>query len=447
MTSESQIRVLIAEDEDHLRAALEDFLAARGYAVTVCADGKSALRALQEGAYHVALIDLVMPEMDGLEVLRYLRSDRDAPEVLIITGPNTIDTAISAIKLGAYDYLPKPIRMSEVDVMVRRAWEKRELLRANSLLRQRIPSVTGISTNQSDMIATVEQAGSLAASDDVLVLHGEVGVGKNHMARFIHSRSGRPIDMYTEVQLRQGTGDLFKHLCGSDSLPSRGSFRVPVSGLFQVAENGTIVIDTHLFREQEQARLIDIIRERSFTREGSGNERFPLRTRVILCAQPTESWVTRIPAVHLSIPPLRDRLQDIPEIASELLSGMSQIQLKRLEPDAYDLLESYPWPGNIRELKAVLDRVCILSSDPVITAPELKMSLVWETMGSEMGVAPLDQVERLYIETVLQRSNWHQGRAADILGISTKTLYRKMREYGFVRPRKRKLARVTRTDT
>ncbi len=446
MNSESQIRVLIAEDEDHLRSVLEQFLAGRGYAVTGCKSGKMALDALQTGSFHVAIIDLVMSEMDGLEVLRHLRSDRDAPEVLMITSPNTIDTAISAIKLGAYDYLPKPLRMSEVDVLVRRAWERRELVRANALLRHRVPMVTTISSNHADMVATVDQAAALASSDDVIVLHGEPGAGKNHMARFIHNRSGRAADMYAEVRSRVGVGDIFQHLCGTDSLPSRGRYRVPVSGLFQVAENGTLAIDSRLFTESEAGRLVEILKERAYSREGAVHERFPLRTRIILCAEDSDSWINSVPAVHLSIPPLRERREDIADIARDILHNSAEIPASSISDDAIEFLEAYAWPGNIRELKAVLTRVSLLSHKSELSIPDLKMVLIWESMSSETGGAALEAVERLYIETVLQRSNWHQGRAADTLGISTKTLYRKMREYGFIRPRKRKLARRVRAE-
>lgn len=446
MNSESQIRVLVAEDEDHLRAVLEQFLVGRGYAVTVCETGKAALEALQGGSFHVAVIDLAMPEMDGLEILRHLRSDRDAPEVIMITNPSTVDTAISAIKLGAYDYIAKPLRMAEVDVLVRRAWEKRELVRANSLLRNRVPSVTSITSHHSGMVATVDQAAAIAASDDVIVIHGEIGAGKNHMARYIHSRSGRASDMFVEVTSRAGIGDIFQYLCGTDSVPSRGRYRAPVSGIFQIAENGTVVLDADIFSADEVERFVSIARDRVFSREG-GSSKVPLRSRLIVCARDSDDWTSTIPAVHLTVPPLRERPNDVPDIAKTILMSMDGgADTKVISEDVFPLLQSYSWPGNVRELEAILTRVVLLSHRSEISVPDLKMILIWESMSSVDGGAALEDVERLYIETVLQRSNWHQGRAAELLGISTKTLYRKMREYGFVRPRKRKLARGNRAE-
>jgi len=160
-----QVRLLIAEDEEHLGAILEHFLRGRGYAVTMCRDGKSALEALQKTTYDVALIDIVMPEMDGLEVLRHLQTEPEPPEVIIITGNGTIDTAITAIKLGAYDYISKPYRMAEIDVMVRRAWEKRELTRANIFLRNRIRNDLPVEVRSVNpaMAATIREATELAS--------------------------------------------------------------------------------------------------------------------------------------------------------------------------------------------------------------------------------------------------------------------------------------------
>ncbi len=445
MSAESQIRVLIAEDEEHLSTILEHFLVGRGYAVTVCRNGKAALQILQETPHHVALIDIAMPEMDGLEVLRQLRADPDAPEVLIITNPNTIDTAISAIKLGAYDYIAKPFRMAEVDVLVRRAWEKRELTRANSILRARQSLPHFIEVRNPEMRAVVDSATTLAPSDDVLILHGEFGAGKTHLARYIHGKSGRTPDMYVEVTSRMGVGSLLPYFFGTEPDRNKARGRTPQNGIFQIVENGTIVIDVGILSEAEQITLTSVIRERAYTRVG-GSQRHPLRARVILCSASANLTVQRLPGVHLTIPPLRQRKEDVEWLAEEILKAEEQGGKRTIAADALLSLQQYPWPGNVRELIAVLTRVAVLAPKPEISAPDMRMVLIWESMSTIGGGAALADVERLYIETVLQRTSWHQGRAADALGISTKTLYRKMREYGFVRPRKRRLARSSRME-
>ncbi|MEO6864341.1 MAG: response regulator, partial [Gemmatimonadaceae bacterium] len=177
------IRVLIAEDEEHLGAILEHFLRGRGYTVTMCRDGRAALTELHAVPYDVALIDIVMPQMDGLEVLRHLQNEPAPPEVIIITGNGTIDTAITAIKLGAYDYISKPYRMAEIDVMVRRAWEKRELGKANVMLRARARALpTSMVTKNGVMREAIGRLPELARSTAPVIVHGERGVGKSHFA-------------------------------------------------------------------------------------------------------------------------------------------------------------------------------------------------------------------------------------------------------------------------
>jgi two-component system response regulator AtoC len=446
----SQVRVLIAEDEEHLSTILERFLTGRGYSVTVCRDGRSALRELHASPHHVALIDLALPEMDGLEVLRQLRTEVDAPEIIITTDNGTIDTAIAAIKLGAYDYIAKPYRMTEIDVVVRRAWEKRELAKANMFLRSRLPMPTAIDVRNPMMRSLVARVDELAPSSDTLVFIGEMGVGKNHLARYVHVKSGRAPDAYVEVNHREGTTDLLSVLFGRESGVGQGLYGVPRSkvsrqsaphnGILQLAENGTVVIDVGLLSDQEQAILTSSLQAGSFTRLG-GTQQYPLRARVILCVRPDEKNIEQLPGVHLTIPPLRERPEDLEVLGFQLLQSAEDGLPRRLSPEAMVPLQDYSWPGNVRELKAVLTRVAALSAQGELTAADLRMVLMWESMSTGGTGAALEDVERLYIETILRRANWHQGRAADALGISTKTLYRKMREYGFVRPRKRRLAR------
>jgi len=188
-TTGPRIKVLIAEDEEHLGTILEQFLLGRGYQVTVTRDGKAALAALRSEAYDVALLDIVMPEMDGLEVLRSIHEDAAHPEVIIITGNGTIETAITAIRLGAYDYLSKPYRMAEIDVLVRRAWERRQLARENALLHNRLSRVDGVpevTTQYAPMQAVLQLVARVAKSDSPILISGESGTGKELIARALH---------------------------------------------------------------------------------------------------------------------------------------------------------------------------------------------------------------------------------------------------------------------
>jgi DNA-binding NtrC family response regulator len=435
------IRVLIAEDEEHLGAILEHFLRGRGYAVTMCRDGRAALTELHAVPYDVALIDIVMPQMDGLEVLRHLQNEPAPPEVIIITGNGTIDTAITAIKLGAYDYISKPYRMAEIDVMVRRAWEKRELGKANAMLRSRAHALpASMSSANPVMHGLLEQLPEVARSDAPVVIHGARGSGKSHIARYIHGLSGRVRDSLIEVQQSGGRLTDAAALVGRQGMPSGG----PTSaGAFLAADRGTTVIDVDALDSEARGILRAAFASNTFTRLG-GTHHVPVTTRLVLCVNDTaegELFATLPGAVRLSLPPLRLRVEDLPALADELLTEQLG-PVHTLAPEAIEVLTSYSWPGNVRELGVVLTRCGLLATGENISAGDLRLLLATGAVGVEGRGAPLSDLEKLHIEAMLVRFHWHQGRAAEALGISTKTLYRKMREFGFRRPRKRKLARV-----
>ena len=443
MSTIQPIRVLIAEDEEHLGAILEHFLRGRGYAVTMTRDGKTALAALRAESYDVALIDIVMPEMDGLEVLRHLQSEPDPPEVIIITGNGTIDTAITAIKLGAYDYISKPYRMAEIDVMVRRAWEKRELMRSNLFLRTRLASRLSSPgrVESARMRAVLEQLTALAPSSDVVILHGPAGVGKSYLTQYMHTLSGRPTDAYIEISNRDDAGgSVGMRLFGYEPGPGRGD---PVRrvGILQLASSGTIVIDANALDRQARPMLAEAVARGTFMRLG-GSQGIPLTARIIICERaPQTSDGSEWPGTHVTIPALRERPEDLGLLATELVRDIGDGTMRTIAPDVMPVLLQYGWPGNIRELQAVITRAALLAARPEVSSADVRMVLAG-TAGEDGEGSPLSDLERLHIEAMLVRMNWHQGRAAEALGISTKTLYRKMREFGFVRPRKRKLSRI-----
>ncbi|MEO7103124.1 MAG: response regulator [Gemmatimonadaceae bacterium] len=445
MSSENgaPIRVLIAEDEEHLGAILEHFLRGRGYTVTMCRDGRAALTELHAVPYDVALIDIVMPQMDGLEVLRHLQNEPAPPEVIIITGNGTIDTAITAIKLGAYDYISKPYRMAEIDVMVRRAWEKRELGKANVMLRSRsyhLPSA--MSSGNAIMSRVLETAVEIARTDAPVIIQGERGSGRSHLARYIHALSGRVRDSLIEIRRSAGELTDAAALVGRQGAPSGGAMP---AGAFLAADRGTTAIDVDSLTADATNVLRAVIAEKAFTRAG-GSERVPLTSRLILCVDEHSGggpFANIDAAVQLNLPPLRHRHEDLGSIAGELL-GSHVGPVHTITPEAVEVLRSYSWPGNVRELGVVLDRCALLATQESISAGDLRLLLATGAVGVEGRGAPLSDLEKLHIEAMLVRFHWHQGRAAEALGISTKTLYRKMREFGFQRPRKRKLARVRR---
>jgi DNA-binding NtrC family response regulator len=435
------IRVLIAEDEEHLGAILEHFLRGRGYAVTMCRDGRAALTELHAVPYDVALIDIVMPQMDGLEVLRHLQNEPAPPEVIIITGNGTIDTAITAIKLGAYDYISKPYRMAEIDVMVRRAWEKRELGKANVMLRaQSRPMPTAMRARSPVMREVLDRLPDLARSETPVVLHGERGVGKSHVARYLHALSGRPRDSFIQIDQAGGALTGAAALVGRQGVPSGGA---TPTGAFLAADRGTTVIDVAALDSEARLALRSVIADGVFARIG-GTQQVPLTTRIVLCVEDAgdaAELTASIGGELLSVPPLRLRHEDLATLAAELVAEQVG-PVHAVVPEAVEVLSAYTWPGNVRELKVVLTRCALLATGENIAAADLRLLLASGAVGVEGRGAPLSDLEKLHIEAMLVRFHWHQGRAAEALGISTKTLYRKMREFGFRRPRKVKRTRV-----
>ena len=446
--SESKIKVLVAEDEVHLGQILSNFLAGRGYAVQTVTDGRAALESLRAEAYDVALLDIVMPELDGLEVLKQVRADADPPEVIIITGNGTIETAISAMKLGAYDYMAKPYRMAEIDVLVRRAWEKRRLARENVLLQSQLDRAGGsteIVTQYAPLQAVLDVVGKVAPSDSAVLISCESGTGKELVAHMLHRLSGRagPFVDVSCASLSEGMleSELFGH--------ERGAFAGADErklGLMELAAGGTLFLDEiSELSLKLQSKLLRALDQRSFYRVG-GTQKVEVDVRVLAASnrdlpqRASESLfrddlLYRINTIEIKLPPLRERAVDIPLLARQFLRQYGKAQPPTLSAEALEVLTRYPWPGNVRELKNVIERVVLLAHGPQIRASDLPLQLPGQ--GAPAASSPavsLAELERRHIESVLHNTNWHQGRAATALGISSKTLYRKIREYGFQRP-------------
>lgn len=450
MNFDTPIKVLVAEDEPQLGDLLRSYLVGRGHTVTVTRDGRAGLQALRSQPFDVALLDIVMPEMDGLEVLRQVRDDASPPECIIITGNGTIDTAIAAMRLGAYDYVSKPYRMAEIDALVRRAFEKRQLARDNRRLTTRLSRVEvarEFTTVYAPMQAVLASARRAAVTDASMLLTGEAGTGKSALARYVHtmsSRAGGPLIDASCPGLPPGRADVDLFGAGRND---DGPDARPSSGLCELAAGGTLVLEeVGQLELAAQLPLAAALHERAFHRVGS-RQRIELEARMVATASTDLQGAVRASAfradllaalgqVTLTLPPLRDRTVDIPLLASAFLRELGGRRGPTLADEAVDALQRYAFPGNLRELRNVLERAVLLAGGGIIHAHDLLLpAAAGAGRGAEDAPLPLAEVERRHIAAVLQRTNWHQGRAAHLLGISVKTLYRKIREYGFARPR------------
>lgn len=454
MIAAPRIKVLLAEDEQHLSAVLRDFLESRGFTVTVTNDGAAALQAMRLEAYDVALVDIIMPELDGLEVLRALRDEPAPPEVIIITGNGTIETAITAMKLGAFDYLSKPYRMAEIEVLVRRAFERRSLTRENALLHTRLARVDplpDIVTRHESMQSVLDLVARVAKSDSPVLITGESGTGKELIARALHYGSERGSGPLVDINCAAIGGasveyELFGHEIGA--FPGATT---PRTGLLELAAGGTLFMDEIAgLEERLQGALLRALEQRTFMRVG-GRQKVELNARIIASTNKDLSRLVssgafradlfyRINTISIALPPLRERQGDIPLLAEYFLRRFGGSNPPALSDAALRVMQRYRWPGNVRELRNLIERAVLLAPNGTIEPQDLPLHdpghsiSVSSDAGANGGQRALLDVERAHILGVLQQVGWHQGRAASILGISSKTLYRKIREYGFQRP-------------
>jgi DNA-binding NtrC family response regulator len=433
-TSVRQVgHILVAEDDGSLAEILEQHLVALGHRVTRVSDGRNALRALAAESIDVAVLDSVMPAPDGLEVLRALSDDPDPPAVIIAAAQGTIDTAVLAMKRGAFGYLAKPYRMTELDVVVTRALEHRALAHQNVTLRDRVTRAEGepgFLTEFAPLRAVFSAAMSAAASDEPVLIVGGPGTGKCALARAIHARSRRSARPF--VQLDASTlmhEDVARTLFGADRAERGSAIR---AGL---ATRGSLYLhDVHAMRKRVQARLGEALQAGTFRATPRSDER-AVRVRLLVAASTWGGGGTAgvstelfsiLDARRIELPSLRERGVDIPLLAHAFLNHNGSAPLA-FEPGAIDALCEYNWPGNVAELRAVVERARMLCRDGRVRVTDLALTPSDHRL-------ELAEVERRHILAVLEANAWHQGKSAESLGISPKTLYRKIREFSLLRP-------------
>ena len=457
MTESRRVSVLLADPDQALAELVSAYLRGKGHGVTCVRDGRQAVHATRNAAFDVAILATTLPVVDGPEVLRQMRGETSAPEIIVTTDHSTVDVALTAMKAGAYDYLPKPFRLVELEVLVKRAAEKHRLTRQNESLRARLARLDAapeIVTQYAPMRAILALLERASAGESPVLITGEPGTGKQLLARAVHRLSGRDGPMLYMSADAAGENAADDELFGHE----RGAFAAAAGrqqGLLELAAAGTLAIrDVHALSPRLQAKLVRALEQRAFFRL-AGTQQVPMDVRFITLtsrdlAAAADAGVFRadllrlLDPVRVELPPLRARAVDIPLLAEHFVARHLGAGAARLTADAVTALQEYSWPGNVRELAAVIERAVLLARGMPIDAHHL--ALGEGTAGRPGGAASLAasrrpggavtlaHLERDHIAAVLADTEWHQGNAAQILGISDKTLYRKIREYGFVRP-------------
>jgi DNA-binding NtrC family response regulator len=458
---------LVAEDETNLRMVLQKELQRLGYRVQVAPDGEAALRRLEESNVDVLLCDINMPRMDGMELLRRVHERPNPPEVIMLTGNGTIETAVEAMKMGAYDYLTKPYTINELDVRVRQAAEKRRLRVDNQRLREQLarqsalPEIVSVSQTMREAVRLVER---VAPSDASVLITGESGTGKELIAHAIHRLSTRADASFIDLNCAAFQESLLEsELFGYEAGAFSGA-KGRKLGLIELADGGTLFLDevTEL-PAPLQAKLLRAIETRTFFRVG-GVRKVEVNVRIVAATNRNLDTVIadgsfrsdllyRINGFQISLPPLRERPEDIEPLTEHTLKQLSAAP-PEITPEARAALRAYSWPGNVRQLRNCLERGVLLANNNLITLDELPPEVARPSVGSASltsfsGAAgsqsmsgstsdsgtptSLREVERQQILSALEQTGWHRGKTAEILGISPSTLYRRLRDYNLDR--------------
>ena len=450
--TQSKGTLLVVDDERSLRFSIGEWARDEGYAPLEAATGREALEVVRERGVDAVVLDLKLGDEDGLRVLRDLRESDPTLPVVMLTGHGTVEQAVLAIQLGAYDFMLKPPDLDHLGVVLDRALEHAKLRQEVTRLRESVGGrveIVGASDSLKGALSRLERAAKASAS--TVLIFGETGSGKELMARYLHDKSARAGGPFVELncsaipeQLLES--ELYGHERGAFTDAKR--FR---KGLFELADRGTLFLDEiGEMAPQLQAKLLRVLETRTFRRVGGAAD-ITVDVRVVAATHRDlaklvtegrfrEDLYFRLNVVPVAAPPLRDRTSDIQALAEHFIARFCR-ELGRptakLHPGALERLQGYRWPGNVRELRNVLERVLLLEADDDIRAEHLPSEMTIGPAHTGAGsepfpagvVRPLADIEKLAIEHALRVCDGNKTRAATLLGIARQTLRTKLKEY------------------
>ena len=444
-----QTNILVVDDEKAMRDACRQALSRNGNRVKVAEDGATALVMVEKESFDIVILDLKMPGLSGMEVLKQIKAGDPEAVVIVITGYPTVDSAVEAMKMGAYDFVPKPFTPEGLRAIVKRALDRKELALENVLLRDELRASFGPEAiiGQSEPMKKVEElVRKVGPTDTTVLISGQSGTGKELVARAIHRCSSRREEPFVAVDC----GSLVENLFESELFGHvKGSFTgatVTKYGRFELANGGTLFFDEiGNIGINIQTKLLRVLQEREISKVGS-SQVVKVDVRIVAATNEDlqqavksgtfrEELFYRLSVVPIALPPLRERKGDIPLLADYFLRKYNRkrkTDVKAISDRAMEALVEYNWPGNVRELENAIERAVVLAESDVINPSDLfYYGLVAETRSRPDSGKPrrLDDVEKEHILKMLKFFNGRKGETAEALGIDRKTLRSKLRKY------------------
>jgi DNA-binding NtrC family response regulator len=438
-------KILIVDDEEIMRSSLADWLREDGYETTAVDSGKKAIEEVKKEKFSAALVDLKMPEMDGIQTMREIKKIQKNLPIIIITAYATVDTAVQAIKEGAYDYLPKPFNPDEITLLIKKIIEHQKLLDENILLRKELKKsfqfqdIIGKSNKMREIFEFIK---SISNTKSTILISGETGTGKELVARAIHnlSRKKGPFVPISCAALPESLleAELFGYEKGAFTDAKERKL-----GKIELADGGTLFLDEiGDISPKTQVDLLRFLQEKDFRRIG-GQNLIKVDVRVIAATNKDlkklveegkfrEDLYYRLNVINISLPPLRERKEDIPLLASHFLEKYNienNKQIERISEDVMNILTEYNWPGNVRELENIIERAVVVCKSNLITLNDLPEYIKEKEIKTLKEDMTLEELEKNYIERILKKYNFNIQKCADILGIDRATLYRKIEKY------------------